>query len=127
MREVEAKGLKLTVKMGEGAILTLPDGRKVTVIVAGWDIYSRKHIKLAFDAPQDVRISRDTEKTRQKGGEDPNPTNSPDLKRLANCPGCNSTHVGRNRYGVICLDCGWSCKLEEEAVCIAEYKARRPK
>jgi sRNA-binding carbon storage regulator CsrA len=48
--------LCFTRSINERVILTLPDGRTVTVCVV--DILSRERCKLGFEAPRDVGIDR---------------------------------------------------------------------
>lgn len=60
--------LVLGRNIGEETVLHLPDGRRVTVVVAGLDIRTGR-VKLGFIAPADIEIVR-REKVRYRGEEE---------------------------------------------------------
>lgn len=49
--------LVLGRNIGEETVVILPDGRRVTVVIAGLDIKTGR-VKLGFMAPKDIEIER---------------------------------------------------------------------
>lgn len=59
--------LTLTRKPGERVVLTMPDGRTITVTF--WEYQHRRHgAKLSFEAPADVVIMREELLEREQSG-----------------------------------------------------------
>lgn len=72
--EVEERKLKegngvlcLSRKVGEAVVLRMPDKRTITVKV--YEIRGWNKVRLAFDAPDDVTIHRDSVQQRIDSGE----------------------------------------------------------